>query len=54
MPFIVQTDTSDKQLGDVISQNNKPIKFLSIRLSKPKRNYTATKKELLAIVERLK
>ena len=54
MPFIVQTDTSDKKLGDVISQNNKPITLLSIRLSKPQRNYTATKKELLAIVERLK
>ena len=38
LPFKVHTDDSDKQLGDVISQNNKPITFLSIILSKPQRN----------------
>ena len=34
MPFKVYTDVSDKQLGAVISQNNKPIVFFSGRLSK--------------------
>ena len=53
-PFIVHTDASDKQLGAVISQNNKPIAIFSRRLSKPQRNYTTTEKELLAIVECLK
>ena len=29
IPFTIHTDASDKQMGDVISQNNKPIAFLS-------------------------
>ena len=49
--FTVHTDASDKQLGDVISRNNKPIAFLSRRLRKTQRKYTSTDKELLAIVE---
>ena len=54
LKFTVHTDASDKQLGAVISQNNKPINFLSRKLSKPQRNNTTTEKELLAIVECLK
>ena len=27
IPFIVHNNASDKQLGDVISQNNKPIEL---------------------------
>ena len=54
LPFNVYTDASDKQLGAVISQNNKPIAFFSQRLTKPQRNYTTTEKELLSIVECLK
>ena len=50
----VHTDASDKQLGDVIIQNNKPIDFFSKKLSNPQRTYTVTEKELLAIVECLK
>ena len=50
LPFTVHTDTSNKQLGAVISQNNKKIAFFSRKLSKPQRNYTTTEKELLAIV----
>ena len=34
IPFIVNTDASDKQLGDIIGQNNKPIEFFSMILSK--------------------
>ena len=37
IPFTVQTDASDKQLGDVISQKNKTIDFFSIILIKPQR-----------------
>ena len=52
--FTFYTDASDKQLGDFIIHNNKPIALFSRKLSKPQRNYTTTEKELLAIVERLK
>ena len=54
LTFTVQTDAYDKQLGAVISHNNKPIVFFSRKLSKPQRNHTTTKKELLVIVECLK
>ena len=54
LPFKVYTDASDKLLGAVISQNNKPIAFFFSKLTKPHRNYTTNKKELLAIVECLK
>ena len=37
-PFVVHTDSSDKQLGAVISQDDKPIVFFSQRLSKLQRN----------------
>ena len=52
--FKFHTDASDKQLGGVISKNNKPIALFSRRLVNPERKYTNTKKELLAIVEFLK
>ena len=32
LPFIVYTDASDKYLGTVTIQNNKPIDFFSRRL----------------------
>ena len=54
LPFTVHTNTSDKQVGTVISQNKKSIDFFSRILRKPYRNYTTTEKELLAIVECLK
>ena len=54
LPFLVHTDASDKQLGSIISQNNKPIAFFYRRLSKPHSTYTTTEKELLNIVECLK
>ena len=54
LPFTVHTYASDKQLGTIICHKNKHIAFLSIILSKPQRNYTTTKKELLMIVECLK
>ena len=52
--FTVHADASDKNLGAVISQENKHIAFFSIILIKPHSNYTKTEKELLVIVEFLK
>ena len=51
LPFIVNTDASDNQLGAVISQNNKPISFFSRILIKPQHNYTMNEKKILAIVK---
>ena len=42
--FTVHTDNSDKLLGAIISHNNEPIVFFSIRLRKPQSNYTTTEK----------
>ena len=54
LTFMVHTNSHDKQVGAVISQNNKHVDFLSRRLSKPQRNYTMTDEELIVIVECLK
>ena len=54
LSFIVHTDASDKQSGDFISQNNKPIPFFYRNLNKPQSKYTTTDKGLLAIVKCLK
>ena len=51
LTLTLHTAASDKQLGDVISKNNKHIDLLSRRLSMPQCNYTMTEKRLLAIVE---
>jgi hypothetical protein len=52
--FEIFTDASSKQLGAVITQDNRPIAFFSQKLSDEQRKYSATKIELLAIVETLK
>ncbi len=53
-PFDLYTDTSTKQLGGVIAQDNRPIAFFSQKLSDVQSKYMITKLELLAIVETLK
>ncbi len=56
--FDIYTDASTKQLGSVITQNNRqnnrPIAFFSRKLSDAQSKYTITRLELLAIVETLK
>ena len=51
LQFTVNTDASNKQLGALISKNNKPIALFSRILSKPQHNYATTDKELLVIVQ---
>jgi hypothetical protein len=52
--FEIYTDASSKQLGAVITQDNRPIAFFSWKLSDAQRKYSITKIELLAIVETFK
>jgi hypothetical protein len=49
-----QTDTSSKQLGAVITQDNGPIVFFHWKLSNTQCKYSITEIELLAIVKTLK
>ncbi len=53
-PFEIYTDASTKQLGVVITQENRPIAFFIWKLSGAQSKYTVTKLELLAIVETLR
>ena len=50
----VFTDTSNLQLGNVISQKGKPIALYSRKLNPAQTRYTTTEKKLLAIVQTLK
>ncbi len=52
--FKIYTDASSKQLGAVITQDNRPIAFFSQKLSNTQCKYSVTKIELLAIVKTLK
>jgi hypothetical protein len=52
--FEVYTDASSKQLGAVITQDNRPIVFFSRKLSDTQCKYSVTKIELLAIDKTLK
>ena len=53
-PFEIFTDASERQLGIVITQENRPLAFYSRKLSDTQKRYSVTEKELLAIVEGLK
>ena len=54
LPFILQTDASDKGVGAVLSQieheKDHPIYFFSKKLLVRERKFSTTEKELLAIV----
>jgi hypothetical protein len=49
--FEIYTDASSKQLGAVITQDNRPIAFFSWKLSNTQCKYSVTKIELPAIVK---
>ncbi len=51
--FEIYTDALSKQLGAVITQENKPIAFFSRILTETQQRYSVAKIELLAIVETL-
>jgi hypothetical protein len=53
-PFHIHTDSSNYQMGSVISQHGHPIAFFSKKLRDAQLNYTTSEQELLAIKETLR
>lgn len=51
VPFDIETDASDYQLGAIIYQANRPIAMFSRKLTSAQRNYPASDKEALCIQE---
>lgn len=52
--FDIYTDSSERQMGGMISQNSRPVAYWSKKLSSAQQKYPTTEQELLAIVELLK
>jgi hypothetical protein len=50
--FETYTDDSSNYLGAIITQDNRPIAFLSWKLSNTQHKYSVTKIELLAMVRK--
>jgi hypothetical protein len=52
--FIVETDASDYGIGAILSQNGRPIAYLSKALGPSKRAWSIYSKEMLAIMEAIR
>lgn len=52
-PFVLRTDASGYAIGAVLEQDNKPIGFLSKRLTEVEMRYSTYEQELLAIIRAL-
>jgi hypothetical protein len=53
LPYDIETDASNKQLGAVIYQDSKPVAFFSRKLTSAQTHYPAIDKECLSILETL-
>eukprot|EP00957_Ditylum_brightwellii_P210547 15365094-Ditylum_brightwellii.AAC.1 len=54
LPFKIDADANDMQLGAVIAQKGRLLAFHSCKLNTAQRNYTMTERELLSIGKTLK
>ena len=53
-PFDLYTDASDRQLGETLVQDEKPLGFYTRKLNSAQLNYTVGEKKLLGIIEGFK
>ena len=54
IPYDMETDASDYQLGSVRKQENCPVTCFSRKLNSAQKNYTTIKNKLWSIVETFK
>lgn len=52
--FVIETDASGNGIGAVLSQNGRPIAYMSKGISETKKSWSIYEKEMLAILEAIR